>query len=193
MRVSPPRDRRAPARAASDTAGGFIRDPGFAARFALRFALCSIPLFVVWAFWVCEPYLAGLARVFAATARWTGFDLRLLSSSATELHFALGDVAWSNRFGMTAVNAVPLAALLFATGGVSWWRRVRLVVNGLALLCLTHWLGLWTDVLHVHLHPRAAMLADGVRALVTGLGTFLFPLLIWGFLQRERLASRRSG
>ncbi len=165
--------------------------PSFVWRFLLRFALASIPLFVVWELWVREPYLTVLARVFATTASLAGFDLRVVATSAEELHFALGDVAWKNRFGMTAVNAVALAALLVATGGVSWKRRVRMLAVGLGLLSLTHVIGLWTDILHVHLHTRALPLADGVRALATGLGTFLFPLLIWGFLLRDTLAALR--
>jgi len=165
--------------------------PAFVWRFLARFALASIPLFVMWELWLREPYLAALARVFAATARVAGFDLRVITTGAVELHFELGDVGWSNRFGMTAVNTVALAGLLIATGGVSWWRRARMLLVGLGLLSLTHVLGLWTDILHVHLHTRAVALADGVRALATGFGTFLFPLLIWGFLLRDRVAALR--
>lgn len=157
-------------------------------RFLLRFALISIPLFVVWELWARQPYLAALAQVFAASGRIAGLDLRVMPSGTNELRFALGDVVWGNRFGMTAVNLVPLAALLLATGDVTRLQRVRWLLVGLGLLAATHVLGLWTDILHVQLHTRATTVANGIRALVTGLGTFVFPLLIWGILRRDRIA-----
>lgn len=156
-------------------------------RFLLRFALFSIPLFVVWELWAREPYLAALAQVFAVTGRMAGLDLRVVPSTTEELRFALGEVVWGNRFGMTAVNLVPLAALLLATGDATRWQRMRWLAIGLGLLAATHVLGLWTDILHVQLHTGAPAVANGIRALVTGLGTFVFPLSIWGiFLLRSR-------
>jgi len=180
-----------PARVRRDLAPHRVVIPSTVWRFLARFALASIPLFAVWELWGRAPYLNALARLFAVTARLAGFDLQVTSTSAEELHFALGDIGWSNRFGMTAVNTIALAGLLLATGGVSWRRRARMLVLGLGLLGLTHVIGLWTDILHVHLHTRARALADGVRALATGFGTFLFPLLIWAYLLRDRIAAFR--
>jgi hypothetical protein len=124
--------------------------------------------------------------VFAGTGRIAGFDLRVVLTSPHELRFALGEIVWGNRFGMTAVNVVPFAALVFATSGISRSKRARLFAAGMALLAATHLLGLWTDVAHVKWHVQAATLANGLRALVTGFGTFAFPLLIWALLLRGR-------
>jgi hypothetical protein len=88
---------------------------------------------------------------------------------------------------LTGINVVALVGLVLATGGVDARRRARMLGVGLLLLLATQVLGLWTDIVHVHLHTTARGLADALRAFMTGFGTFFFPVAIWLWLVRDRL------
>jgi hypothetical protein len=154
----------------------------------LSFVAISIPLFLGWEYALRQPYLTFLAHAFAASARLCGRDVRVEGVGNGEIRLAYHGFAWVDQFGLTGINVVALAALVLATS-VAWRRRLRMLAIGLAALFVTQVLGLWTDIVHVHLHtnPALAGFANALRAFMTGFGTFLFPLLIWLILVRDRL------
>ena len=153
------------------------------------FIAISVPLFLLWQYALRGPYLRSVAEIFAASARLFGQDIHLHEISGGHLTFAYGTAGWGNEFGLTGINVVPYIALIGSTVGLDWRRRVRLGAIGLLALLGTHVLGLWCDVLNFNVRhdPTALRFADGLRALLTGFGTFLFPLLIWLVLIRDRL------
>lgn len=157
--------------------------------FLLRFLAWSVPLFLAWEYSLREPYLTALAHLFAGSARLLGLDVEVLGVTAGNVRLRYAGVSWIDEFGMTGINVVALAALLLATGGASWRRRLRLLGTGVTALVAMQVLGLWSDIVHVHLHanPAGRAFADGLRAFMTGFGTFLFPLAIWLVLARDLL------
>jgi len=169
---------------------GSAERPGIWVRgLALRFFGYSIPLFLAWEYVLREPYLRFLAEVFAASARLVGRGVHVVDVRAGEILLAYNGVLWGDHFGLTGINVVALAALVLATPFPSRRRRLRSLGIALVALFLTQVLGLWTDIVHVHLHdnPGWVDFANGLRAFMTGFGTFLFPLLIWVVLVRDRL------
>lgn len=162
---------------------------------ALRFVAFSIPLFLAWEFALRRPYLRFLGEVFAASARLVGRGVHVVDVRAGEIRLAYDGVVWGDHFGLTGINVVALTALVLATPFPTWRRRLRSLGVALAALLVTQVLGLWTDIVHVHLHDDPAWVdfANGLRAFMTGFGTFLFPLLIWVVLVRERLPLAGSG
>jgi len=160
----------------------------------LRFVGYSVPLFLLWEYALRQPYLRGLAELFAATARLVGRQVEVRSVHEGTMRFAYAGLEWGDQFGMTGINMVALVALVLATGGVSWRRRLRMLGLGLLALVGTQVLGLWSDIVHVHLHthPVGLVFANGLRAFLTGFGTFLFPIVIWLVLVRDRLPFLRS-
>jgi hypothetical protein len=154
----------------------------------LEFIAFSVPLFLAWMFVLRQPYLTLLAHVFAVSARIFGHDVQVTSVHDGDIRFEYRDVAWVDKFGLTGVNVVALAALVLATQ-MAWPRRLRMAAAGIGLLFLTQIAGLWTDIVHVHLHadPATEAFANGLRAFMTGFGTFFFPLLVWLWLVRDRL------
>lgn len=155
----------------------------------LRFLAVSVPLFLVWEYLLRQPYLVGLAHLFAQSARLFRLEVLVLKVTQGEIHLAYHGFAWVDHFGLTGINVIAFVSLVLATGGVNWRRRLRMLGLGLAALVVTQVLGLWSDIVHVHLHgnPATAGFANGLRAFMTGFGTFLFPLLIWLVLVRDRL------
>ena len=160
----------------------------------LRFVAFSVPLFLAWEWILRTPYLTLLAHTFAIMARACGIKVHVVEVLGGNIRFAYGDVVWVDEFGLTGVNVVAFVALAVATGPVSWPRRGRMVLIGTALLFATQILGLWTDIVHVHLHAQAstAAFAAGLRAFMTGFGTFFFPLFIWLWLVRDHLPFTRA-
>ncbi len=158
----------------------------------LRFLAVSVPLFALWEYLLRDPYLFGLAHLFAGTANLFRLGVEVTKVSQGEIHLAYREVAWADEFGMTGINVVAFVSLVLATGGATWRRRLRMLGIGLPALVLTQVLGLWSDIVHVHLHgnPGTAALATGLREFMTGFGTFLFPLAIWLVLVRDRLPLR---
>jgi hypothetical protein len=158
----------------------------------LRFLAVSVPLFLAWEYLLRQPYLVGLAHLFAATARLFRLEVLVLSVARGEIHLAYHGFAWVDHFGLTGINVVALVSLVLATGGIGMRRRLRMLGIGFVALVATQVLGLWTDIVHVHLHanPVTADFANGLRAFMTGFGTFLFPLVIWLVLVRDRLPLR---
>jgi hypothetical protein len=155
----------------------------------LSFIAISVPLFLLWQYALRAPYLRCIAEIFAASARLFGQDIHLYELSGGHLTFSYGEAGWGNEFGLTGINVVPFIALIGSTRGLGWRRGVRLGVIGVGALMVTHILGLWCDVFNFNVRhdPNMLRFADGVRALFTGFGTFLFPLLIWLVLVRDRL------
>lgn len=155
----------------------------------LRFFAVSVPLFLLWEYALRHPYLVGLAHLFAGTARLFGQRVSVMGVEGGSITFVYSGNAWVDQFGMTGINFVALVALVAATRALTWKRRARML--GIAVACLvgTQVLGLWSDIVHVHLHTRPGALpfANGLRAFLTGFGTFLFPILIWLVLVRDRL------
>ncbi len=160
----------------------------------LRFVAVSVPLFLAWEWLLRTPYLTLLAHTFALMARLCGIKVHVVEVQGGNIRFAYGDVVWVDEFGLTGVNVVAFVALVLATGPVSWPRRGRMLALGAGLLFATQILGLWTDIVHVHLHDRAqtAAFANGLRAFMTGFGTFFFPLFIWLWLVRDHLPFARA-
>ncbi len=161
----------------------------------LRFLASSIPLYVLWQYVLREPYLWGLAHVFAASAALFGLAVEVQQVQGTEVRFAYRGVDWSDQVGLAGLNLVGFVALVLSTTGVGATRRLRMLGLGLSALVATHLLGLWSDLVHFHLHgdPATAGFANGLREFVTGFGTFLFPLLVWLVMVRERLPFRTLG
>jgi len=155
----------------------------------LRFLLVSVPAFLAWEWFLRQPYLTALAYTFAGTARLAAQHVYVGGVRDGRIEFAYHGVAWTDEFGMTGINTVALASLTLATGPVTWRRRLQMLGIGLGWLFVTQVLGLWTDLVHVHLHdnPSMAGFANGLRGFMTGFGTFLFPLLIWLWLVRDHL------
>jgi len=160
----------------------------------LRFVLFSVPLFLLWALVARDPYLGLLARVFAFSARVFGLGVEVLGVGGGEIELAYHGASWRDQFGMTGINVVALAALVLATGFVPWRRRLRLLGIALGILFVTQVLGLWTDLVDVHLHtnPKTVSFSRGLREFMTGFGTFLFPVLIWLGLFGRHLPLRRA-
>jgi hypothetical protein len=153
----------------------------------LRFIAVSVPLFLLWEYWLRQPYLFGLAHVFAGSARLFGLVVHVMDVKDGNMSFVHAGSAWLDEFGLTGINVVALVALVLSTRNVSWKRCGRMLGLAVLLLVGTQVLGLWTDIVHVHLHTRAPGFANGLRAFMTGFGTFLFPLLIWLILVRDLL------
>ena len=155
----------------------------------LRFLLFSVPLFLLWEFAARQPYLSLLAAVFAFSARIFGQDVHVAGVADGNIRLEYGDIGWVDQFGLTGLNVVALSALVLATGPVTWGRRLRMLGAGAGLLFLTQIAGLWTDLVHVHLHanPSGAAFANALRNFMTSFGTFFFPLLIWLWLVRDHL------
>jgi len=155
----------------------------------LRFLAVSIPLFLVWYYALRHVWMQCVAEIFALSARLFGQDIHLVQIDRGHLLFSYGTAGWENEFGLTSINVVPYIALVLATAGLGGRRYARMLTIGVLLLALTQILGLWCDVLcfQVRHEPNALRLANGLRELFTGFGTFLFPLLIWLVQVRDRL------
>ena len=162
--------------------------------FLLRFLAISIPLFLAWELFLRDPYVGAIAQLFAASARLLGRDVQVLGVQGGDLHLAYAGSSWTDKFGITGIDIVALVALLLATGPVRWPRRLSLLGLGVTALIVTQVLGLWSDIVHVHLHtnPAGLRFADGLRNFMLGFGTFLFPLLIWLILARDLPPLRRA-
>ena len=158
-------------------------------RFVARFVAVSIPLFLLWEYGLRQPYLTGLAHLFAGTARLFGQHVSVMEIQDGSITFVYAATAWKDQFGLTGIDLVALLALVAATGGATWRRRLRMLGVAVALLVATQVLGLWTNIVDVRLHgiPRAALFSRVLREFMTGFGTFLFPLLIWLVLARDLL------
>lgn len=155
----------------------------------LRFIAISVPLFLLWQYALRGPYLRAVGEIFAASARLFGQGIHFYELAGTRITFAYGEGGWASEFGLTSINLVPLVALIGATPGVGMKRMLRHWGVGIAALLLTQVVGLWCDVLNFNVrhNPTALRFGDGLRALFTGFGTFLFPILIWLILIRDRL------
>lgn len=160
----------------------------------VHFIAWSVPLFALWRFALETVWLTVVAQLFAATALAVRLQLDVIQVAEGRLHFSYGDVEWSNAFGATGISIVAFASLALATGGISGAARARMLFSGTLVLLATQVLGLWSDVVHVHLadHRIGRAFADGLRALLTGLGTFLFPFLVWLYCVRHRLPLPRA-
>ena len=163
--------------------------------FLLRFLAFSLPLCLAWEFFLRDPYVGAIAQLFAASARLVGRDVQVLGVQGADVHLAYAGSSWTDRFGLTGIDVVALVGLLLATGPVRWVRRLSLLGTGVAALVVTQVLGLWSDIVHVHLHthPAGLRFANGLRNFMLGFGTFLFPLLIWLVLARDLPPLRRAG
>ena len=164
----------------------------------LRFLAISLPLFLLWEYLLREPWMRTVAETFAFSARIFGQDIRLMELDGGHLLFSYGTAGWKNEFGLTSINVVPYIALVLATARISARRHLKMLAVGVPLLVLTQILGLWCDALSFQLRHDAAALrfANGLRELMTGFGTFLFPLLIWlvqirDLLPLDRLRNKR--
>jgi hypothetical protein len=148
-----------------------------------------VPIYALWTVALRSLYLAALGQTFAAAARFAGPRVHFVAVQGDEIRLALGDVTWGDRFGVTAASVVALTALVLATWILPWKRRGRALAVALPVLFALHLLALATDLVHVHWRsdPARAPIADGLRAMASGLGTFLFPLLVWLVLVRDRL------
>lgn len=155
----------------------------------LHFIAWSVPLFAVWRFALEGAWLTMVARLFAATALTVGLQLDVIEVVDGRIHFGYGDVEWSNAFGATGISIVAFVALVLATGGIPRTARARMLFSGTLVILATQILGLWSDVVHVHFadHRTGRAFANGLRAFLTGLGTFLFPFLVWLYCIRHRL------
>jgi hypothetical protein len=155
----------------------------------LRFLAVSIPLFLLWTYALRDPWMHGIAEIFAGSARLFGLDIHLVERNGAHLLFSYGTAGWENEFGLTSINIVPYIALVLATATPTWRRQARMLAVGIPLLALSQVLGLWTDVLSFLLRhdPGGLRFANGLRELFTGFGTFLFPLLIWLVQVRDLL------
>jgi hypothetical protein len=184
-----------PGRARPSRPAGEVPPPIRVRGLALRFFAYSVPLFLAWEYALRQPYLRFLAEVFAASARLFGLGVHVVDVRAGEIRLAYNGFVWGDRFGLTGINVVALAALVLATSFPTWRRRLLRLAAALAALGVTQVLGLWTDIVHVHLHddPGWVDFANGLRAFMTGFGTFLFPLLIWVVLVRDRLPLAAGG
>jgi len=156
----------------------------------LRFFAITVPLFLAWQWWLRDPYAGAVAQLFAASARLLGQDVVVADVSGGDIRFETARIGWVDSFGLTGINIVPFVGLVAATGGVTGARRLRMLAAGCALLIATQVLGLWTDIAHMHWHVRWPAFANGLRAFMTGFGTFFFPLFIWLWLVRDRLPLR---
>lgn len=155
----------------------------------LRFVVVSIPLFLLWTFVLRNPWMQGVAGIFTGSAQVFGLDIHLVESTGGHLVFSSGSAGWQNEFGLTSINVVPYTALVLATATRGWRRQARMLAVGIPFLVFTQVCGLWTDVLsfHVRHDPAALRFANGLRELLTGFGTFLFPLLLWLVQVRDLL------
>lgn len=147
----------------------------------LRFLAVSIPLFLLWEYVLRGPWMRTIAEIFAFTARLVGKDIHLVELDGGHLTFAYGLAGWQNEFGLTSINVVAYIALVLATGRIKPSRHLKMLAVGVPILILTQIVGLWCDVLTFQLRhdPASLRWANGLRELLTGFGTFLFPLLIW--------------
>jgi hypothetical protein len=129
----------------------------------LHFLACSIPLFLAWEFAAKQPWLTFVANLFATTALVFGLQVDVLQVADGSIHFACNDVEWTDRFGITGINIVAFTALALATGGEGRIRRFRMLVFGGLVIVSKQVLGLWSDIVHVHLSGHRAGLAHAVR------------------------------
>ncbi len=159
-----------------------------------HFLAASIPLFLLWEFAVRQPWLTFVAHLFATTALVFGLQVDVLAVADGSIRFAYAGAEWTDRFGLTGINIVAFFSLVLATGGVTRAQRGRMLLLGGLVVLGTQVLGLWSDIVHVHLSSTraGAAFANGLRALLTGLGTFLFPFLVWLYFVRRRLPLPRA-
>jgi len=155
-----------------------------------HFIAFSIPLFLLWEFAARQPWLTGVAHLFAASGRIVAVRVDVLEVADGRIRLGYNGVEWIDAFGLTGINIVAYAALVLATATVRPARRARMLVAGGLVILATQVLGLWSDIAHVHLasSPAGLGFANGLRALLTGFGTFLFPFGVWLYFVRDRLS-----
>lgn len=113
-------------------------------------------------------YLGGV-RVDAVEIESRG----VLHTSMT-LTYAVRARRWSLEIGLLANTVPPYFALVIATAGLAWSRRVRLAATGLAVLAFTH-------VLFVFLFYTMKNHLEAAEPFLHAVGTFLLtmPLFLW--------------
>lgn len=163
--------------------------------FALKFLVCVGLLVVLW--WLFLPYYGFfLAQSTGATLRW-GFQIPIeyarielggLLNTESHLVFGLsGAEAGHPRqmsIALLVTNVPPYWALVLATAGLAWRRRLRVLLVGTAILVAGHY-----AFIVVAFRFGAILQAS---ELLTAVAQFYLtlPFLLWIVLAyRDRLAA----
>ena len=113
--------------------------------FGAKFCLALLVLAPLW--WLCLPgYGWLLVQACGSVLKWglgmpilAGYvEVRGILNTESLLTFYVGDHEQHMKFALLVTNLPPFLALVLATPGLTWKRRLRIVLAGTAILVAGH-------------------------------------------------------
>ncbi len=95
-------------------------------------------------------------------------------NTGTDLAFRVGDRERSLHIALLVTNVPPYAALVLATAGLAFWKRLRILLYGCGILCLGH----AAFIVIVFRYQEAFMKASEIPTAVVQFFLTL-PFLLW--------------
>lgn len=115
--------------------------------FCLKFLVAVIALVMLW--WWLLPYYGyvllqatgiPLRYLFGMAIEAGRVEASGLMRTGTQLIYTIAGHERSMHIALLATNVPPYAALILATAGLGWLRRIRILLQGVGILCLFHML-----------------------------------------------------
>ncbi len=113
--------------------------------FCAKFVVFAAPLGAAWWYvlpqyaWVLMELSGGILRtLFSVPIESGSIEANGLLNTDTKLVFLIGGHALSTPVALLATNMAPYFALVLATGGIGWLRRIWILLLGAAILFAGH-------------------------------------------------------
>jgi hypothetical protein len=160
-------------------------------RFLLKFLVLVALLLPLWLNWGVEPYLGVLAHQTAWLLRLTGYTIYGSAADATRILLQVepeSSLAFE-ALGAT-LNLVVFPALLFASSGLGWRRRLGFLVAGLATL---HGFNVMYFTAHFVVNYRYGQNSSAFQALKSISESFylVLPFVLWLLMEAPRIFRHR--
>ena len=114
--------------------------------FCVKFLVFVSVLVMLW-WWLLLPgYGWLLGQATGQVLRFAGglpieavrIDAKGVCNTGTDLVFTVGGARRAIHIALLATNVPPYWALVLATAGLAFWKRVRVLIYGTVVLCLCH-------------------------------------------------------
>lgn len=113
---------------------------GFFLRFAIAAPICLAAWWTVMPYygWAIGQVSAQMMGLFGQRVDAVRIEPEGILNTATKLTFETPSGTGSDAIGAVATNLAPFVALVLATGGLTWQRRLRVLGIGVAILVASH-------------------------------------------------------
>ena len=114
--------------------------------FCVKFLVFVSVLVVLWWWIVLPPYSWLLGQVTGGILKFAAgvpieavrIDVKGVFNTGTDLVFHVGGRERAIHIALLATNVPPYLALVLATAGLAFWKRLRILLYGCAILCACH-------------------------------------------------------